>query len=264
MSYPNPVGNMTINKENTCNAVDKILITCPHNGLNRPDKIEEREESKLPSGCKRSQFNKVNDLYTRTLSKEIAYRMYELCGKFPGLVIAEYDRKYIDMNRFRKCAYEVQQAQAFYDEYHQHISQHIEAICNRNKDSYIKGWLFDIHGKQDADVPEDIAIGTEDGKTIARLKKINPDALWDDTGLIKLLQQKYTTNPKNKSESESSKYNGGYTINEYDCSFDKGGLQRIQLEIELRLREKKSERKKFVEHLVNIILLLVSRYSNNT
>ena len=70
------------------------------------------------------------------------------------------------------------------------------------------------------------------------MKKINPDALWDDTGLIKLLQQKYTTNPKNKSESEPSKYNGGYTINEHDCSFDKGGLQRIQLEIELRLRKK--------------------------
>lgn len=75
---------MTINKETTCNAVDKILITCPHNGLNRPDKIEERDESKLPSGCKRFQFNKVNDLHTRTLSKEIACRMYELCGKFPS------------------------------------------------------------------------------------------------------------------------------------------------------------------------------------
>jgi hypothetical protein len=166
---------LTVNKENTCNTVDKILITCPHNGASRPDKIEVREESKLPSGCKRSQFNIVNDSYTRTLSKEIAYRMYEICGKYPGLVIAEYDRKYIDMNRIRDCAYEVQQAKPFYDEYHQHISQHIEGICTRNKDSYIKGWLFDIHGRvQDAEVPEDVAIGTEDGKTIARLKKNKP------------------------------------------------------------------------------------------
>jgi hypothetical protein len=59
----------------------------------------------------------------------------------------EYDRKYIDMNKFRDCAYEVQLAKPFYDEYHQHISQHIEGICTRNKDRYIKGWLFDIHGR---------------------------------------------------------------------------------------------------------------------
>ena len=53
----------------------------------------------------------------------------------------------------------------------------------------------DIHGRvQDAEVPEDVAIGTEDGKTITRLKKINPEALWNDTGLIELLQQRYTTN----------------------------------------------------------------------
>ncbi len=141
---------MTVNKENTCNTVDKILVTCPNNGANRPDKIKIREESKLPSGCKRSQFNIVNDSDTRTLSKEIAYRMYEICGKYPSLVIAEYNRKYIDMNKFRDCAYEVQQAKPFYDEYHQHISQHIEGICTRNKDRYVNGWLFDIHGRVQA------------------------------------------------------------------------------------------------------------------
>ena len=257
---------MTINQNiigNTCNVVDKILITCPHDGRRRPDKVEERDKCNLPSGCNEAQFNTGNDSYTRTLSRKIAMRMHKICSKSPSLVIAEYHRKYIDMNRSRHCAYEVQQAKQFYDEYHQLISQHVEDICIKNKDSYIKGWLFDIHGRvQDPETPEEIAIGTENGKTISRLKEINQDALWDETGLIKLLQQRYTTNPTNKSERESSRYNGGYTINEHDCSFDKDGLQRIQLEIALPLRQD-PKRRIFVEHLVNVILLFVSRYSTN-
>jgi N-formylglutamate amidohydrolase len=157
---------------NTGNAVGKILITCPHNGTHRPDKLRIRDKSNLPSGCNKAQFNTENDKHTRILATKIANRMHKISGKSPGLVIAGYDRKYIDMNRSRDCAYEVQEAKQFYDEYHQLISDHVEDICIKNKNSYIRGWLFDIHGRApDEETPEEIVIGTENGKTIARLKK---------------------------------------------------------------------------------------------
>ena len=188
--------------------------------------------------------------------------MEVICGKRPGLFIAKYHRRYIDMNRERECAYEVQQAKEFYDGYHQCISKHMEDLCFKNKDRHIIGYLYDIHGRiADAHTPDNIAIGTENGDTIERLREINHDALWDETGLIKLLQEQgYTTNPMNKSKDESTRYNGGYTIDNHDCLCAKKGLQRIQLKIDRPFRKESLLRNNLIHDLTWDILIMGFRY----
>jgi hypothetical protein len=262
---------MTIDKnilKNIQNVVENTIITCPHNGPDQPRAVSKiRNKSNLPPEpiCKQSQFSIENDSFTSIIATGIADYMEVICGKRPGLFIAKYHRQYIDMNRKRECAYEVQQAKQFYDEYHQSISKHVQNICLKNKGRKIIGHLYDIHGRiADEQTPENIAIGTENGDTIKRLIEINRDALWDETGLIKLLQEQgYTTNPMKKSQKESTRYNGGYTIDNNDCLRAKNGLQRIQLEIDRPYRKEPILRNKLIHHLTWNILIMGFRYLNS-
>jgi hypothetical protein len=115
----------------------------------------------------------------------------------------------------------------------------VQNICFKNKDKSIIGYLYDIHGRiADEQTPENIAIGTENGDTIKRLIEINLDALWDETGLLKLLQEQgYTTNPMKKSQYESTRYNGGYIINNYDCLRGKMGYRGSSLKLTDRIEK---------------------------
>lgn len=254
--------------KNIQTVVENTIITCPHNGPDQPKGVSKiRNKAKLPPEpiCKQNQFSIENDSYTSIIATGIADYMEVICGKRPSLFIARYHRKYIDMNRKRVCAYEVEQAKQFYDEYHQSISKHVEKICLKNKERSISGYLYDIHGRlADEQTPENIAIGTENGDTIKRLTEINRDVLWDETGLIKLLQEQgYTTNPLKKSKKESTKYNGGYIINNNDCLNAKNGLQRIQLEIDRPYRKEPPLRDKLIHHLTWNMLIMGSRYFNS-
>jgi hypothetical protein len=141
----------------------------------------------------------------------------------------------------------------------------VEDICFKNKDRYIISYLYDIHGRiADEQTPENIAIGTQNADTIKRLRELNVDALWDETGLIKLLQEQgYTTNPMKKSQKESTRYNGGYTIDNNDCLRAKNGLQRIQLEIDRPYRKESLLRNRLINHLTWNILIKGFRYLNS-
>ena len=253
--------------KNIQNVIENTIITCPHHGPDQPSGVSKiREKAKLPPEpiCKKSQFIIENDSFTSIIATGIADYMEVISGKRPSLFIGKYHRKYIDMNRKRECAYEVKQAKQFYDEYHQSISKHVQNICFKNKDKSIIGYLYDIHGRiVDEQTPENIAIGTENGDTIKRLIGINPDALWDETGLIKILQEQgYTTNPMKKSQYESTRYNGGYIINNHDCLRAKNGLQRIQLEIDRPYRKEPPLRNKLIYYLTWNMLIMGSRYLN--
>ena len=123
------------------------------------------------------------------------------------MVKAEFERRCIDANRSRKCAYDVQQAKKFYNEYHGKIRSFIKKI---NQSAKGFGFLFDIHGtagisKYDADV----IFGTNDGDSISGLLELNPDALWDNnSGLIALLKDEgYKTAPRKKGDYEIQELN---------------------------------------------------------
>jgi hypothetical protein len=60
----------------------------------------------------------------------------------------------------------------------------------------------------------------------------------DETGLLKLLQEQgYTTNPMKKSQYESTRYNGGYIINNYDCLRGKMGYRGSSLKLTDRIEK---------------------------
>lgn len=89
--------------------------------------------------------------------------------------MADYHRKYIDANRSKDCAYEGAHAKKFYREYHTKIASYIRRIQNEIKMVKIQYYHFDIHGTAGiSKVKKDVIIGTNNGKSISRLLKINP------------------------------------------------------------------------------------------
>src|SRR5918994_3329529 len=79
-----------------------VLLTCPHDGDEAPVGVPKRTGS--PPGC--PPFEPDRDLRTRAVTTGIAQRLLELTGEAPSVVIADYDREYIDANRSEACAFE--------------------------------------------------------------------------------------------------------------------------------------------------------------
>ena len=100
-------------------------------------------------------------------------------------------------------------------------------------------FLFDIHGTQESDA--DIYFGTDakncEGSTICGLLGLNPNALWDDTGLIKLLKDRgYKTCPNEPGDEKLSKLDGGTTVRNYGGCNVSQRVEAIQCEIAPRFR----------------------------
>ena len=152
-----------------------VLLTCPHDGDEVPPGVPKRTVS--PPGCPPLELDR--DLRTRAVTTGIAERLLDLTSEAPSVVIAEYDREYIDANRSEACAFEHSEqpsnAQQFYDEYHNTISQFIDDIREENGGL---GLLFDIHGTGGIEgTPADLYLGTVNGCTVARLLRADPQAL---------------------------------------------------------------------------------------
>lgn len=99
-----------------------VILGCPHNGEKSPAGVPVRSGS--DPGCPPIRIN--GDGHTREITTGVAQRLLDIFGEAPYVVIAEFHRKYIDANRpdrARNCAYEVPDAQQYYDEYHDNPSQ---------------------------------------------------------------------------------------------------------------------------------------------
>lgn len=132
-------------------------------------------------------------------------------------------------------------------------AQNHESLC----------FLFDIHGTDNTEA--DIFLGTDarrnpNESTICGLLKRNPKALWDDTGLLRLLQNKgYRTIPRDIDDSEHPSFDGGFTVKKYgSCSVNQR-VEAIQCEITADLRER-SKRQQFTEDMAECILNFVKPY----
>src|SRR5215475_7209304 len=109
-----------------------VILSCPHDGKESPSGVPERTGEGLPATC--PPFRKVSDLHTREITTGVAQRLLDVFGEAPYVVIAEYDREYIDANRPSGCAYkipagnEVPAAQQYYDEYHNTLRNFVNEI----------------------------------------------------------------------------------------------------------------------------------------
>jgi N-formylglutamate amidohydrolase len=226
-----------------------VLLACPHDGDQIPAGVPERTEVRSPPDC--PTFETDHDLCTRKVTTGLAQRLLDLTGEAPSVVIAEFEREYIDANRSPDCAFEPVQptdAQQFYDEYHNTVRQFIDDIRAENGGL---GLLFDIHGTEGIEeTPAALYLGTVNRLTVKRLVEADPHAMQRRRSLRGFLETAgYSV------VAEAPKLIGGYTVRTYG-SHNPEGLDAIQIEILRKLRECPSERETLIENLAQAIARL--------
>jgi len=235
-----------------------VILSCPHEGEEQPAGVPERTGS-VP-GC--PPITREHDLHTREITTRVAQRLLDIFGEAPYVVIAEFHRKYIDANRPAECAYEVPAAQQYYDEYHNTLRNFVDEI---RAETGGVGLLFDIHGTLVIDEdPADLYLGTDNRKTVTRLVRFDPQALWRRRGLRGLLGPEaagYVVSPTQPNKNETKDVDGGHTVRTYGSSAP-DGVDAIQLEIASTLRNDRDKRAAFIENLAYAIGNFAARYVN--
>jgi N-formylglutamate amidohydrolase len=235
-----------------------VILSCPHDGNESPSGVPERTGEGIPATC--PPFRTTSDLHTREITEGVAQRLLDVFGETPYVVIAEFDRKFIDANRPAECAFEVPAAQPFYDEYHNTLRDFVDEIRAENGGL---GLLFDIHGTGVIDEdPAALYLGTDNGKTVARLLKADEHALFRRRSLRGFLEAAgHVVSPREPGIRETPAVDGGTTVRTYGSSHE-DGLDAIQIEIALPLREYAEKRAALIEVLAYAIGNLVARYAD--
>src|SRR5262245_55830410 len=150
-----------------------VVLTAPHGGDKQPPGVpKERSEKNVPADCR---FEKNTDRFTRTVTRGVAQALFDVFGEAPYVVMADFDRAFIDANRSPECAFDDPDARQFYDEYHNTIRRFVDQIRFENGGL---GLLFDIHGTtRITSDPADIYPGTLNGAAVTTLLGCDPQAL---------------------------------------------------------------------------------------
>ena len=204
------------------------ILTCPHGGDKQPPGVPNRRTGvELPSDCR---FEPNTDRFTRTITRGVAQVLFDVFGEAPYVVIANFDRAFIDANRaLDKCAFEDPDAQPFYDEYHNTIRNFVDEIRGDNGGL---GLLFDIHGTAEIDHdPAEVYLGTLNGEAISNLLSRDSLAMSRRRSLPGLLREAdYAVSAKIPETLR-----GDFTLETYGSS-NADGVDAIQIEIESTLR----------------------------
>ena len=202
-----------------------IVLVAAHGGREPVPGIRPREGNGF------AQFNTGRDNNTAELAEAIALNLGERLKAKPFLIIARFDRKYIDANRPSERAYEAPEARPYYAAFHQAVDQ----ACNRIRKVWGRGLLLDIHGQ--AAEANAIFRGTSNGKSVAELvKTFGHDALAGPQSIFgQLALRGYKSLPDPAGKERESRYIGGHTTQTYG-SHRPTGVDAIQLEFGSRLR----------------------------
>ena len=242
----------------------QIILTCPHNGREKPFGVPPRDGSKLSKDCDEP-FETKADRFTSKVTEYISKYITELSQKDVNIEIGTIHRDYCDLNRTEICAFEDLRVKSFYDKYHNSILDKINEMHNNIKKRSSFSFHFDIHGMKDADKAGcELLVGTDNGNSITKLLKRNPKVLFDKNGLIKLLKDNgIPTCPSKIGEPEDPNFDGGETIKRYGSSGNiVGGLnQAIQLEIAFKLRNNDENRKKTAKKIARCIVKFCDQYT---
>jgi len=202
-----------------------IIISAPHGGREAIPGIPARR------GIGVAQFTTGRDHNTGELVGRIAARLQESLGAKPFLVIASFDRKYVDANRPEVGAYEAAEARPYYDAYHRVLREH----CEKVRSLWGKGLLLDIHGQNTE--AQAIFRGTDNLKSVADLQRRSGTAAVSGAKSILgyLERSGYRVIPSNGDGEREWRYSGGYTTRTYG-SHRGTGIDAIQLEFGAHLR----------------------------
>lgn len=198
-----------------------ILLSAPHGGRLAVPGAEERK------GVGIEQFVTVNDTNTDQLAEKVAAAIKKEMGGEPYVVIAHFQRKFVDANRPPEGGYESDITKPIYQAYHKGLKE----ACDDIQKQWGRGLVLDLHGQ--AAKADTIFRGTADLKTVARLKdRFGLKAVTGPDSVLGVLAKKgYTVFPANDSiDKEDARFNGGYISRTYGGSSGTG-LDAIQLEL---------------------------------
>lgn len=109
----------------------------------------------------------------------------------------------------------------------------------------------------------ELLVGTDNGNSISKLLKRNPNALFDKNGLIKLLNDNgIPTCPSKKGDPGDPNFDGGESIKRYGSLGDivDGLNQLFQFEIAFKLRNNDDNRKKTAKKIAHCIVKFCDQY----
>lgn len=204
-----------------------IILAAPHGGRQAIPGVPLRRGIGVP------QFTTERDNNTAELAEMVAGKIHERLGAKPFLVIAKFERKYVDANRAESAAFEAADAKPYYHAYHGAL----EAAARFVRQSWSGGLLLDIHGQQ-AQV-DTIFCGTDNGKSVAALeRRFGRVALTGPQSILGQLAAKgYQVEPGGTATDRERRYTGGYTTRTYG-SHQGTSIDAIQLEFGTNLRAK--------------------------
>jgi N-formylglutamate amidohydrolase len=233
-----------------------VLLACGHDGTRQPEGVPAREREQFPASC---DFQPSRDRNVADLTRAVVDQLLRQAGEAPYVVIAQFHRRYIDVNRAPACAFAPGPGKPCYDEYHKVLRGFVDEIRAENDGI---GLLIDLHGVQRrADAPADVYVGTENGMTVTALRAgTSDDALYRRRGLVGLLQAAdYAILPGRFRDREHPAFTGGYTVETYG-SHQPDGIDAIQLEIAAELRTNAACRTRLASVLGSAIASLVPRW----
>ncbi len=206
-----------------------IILAAPHGGRVSLPGVPRRR------GVGVAQFTAERDNNTAELAEAVGVKIDQRLGARPFLVIAHFERKYLDANRPESSAYESAAAKPYYDAYHRAVATAAERIRSR----WGEGLLLDVHG-QGAE-PDAIFRGTDNGKSVAALQQRHGAAAIGGPNSIlgQLASKGYKILPDTAGVERERRYTGGYTTRTYG-SHRGSKIDAIQLELGSNLRARRN------------------------
>jgi N-formylglutamate amidohydrolase len=209
-----------------------VIVSAPHGGRKEVPGVPERKGTGI------DQFTTVRDENTDLIAEALAAELEKKLGGKPWVVVARFDRKFIDANRPPDQAYETDDAKPFYDAYHRPLA----AACKAVKEKHGRGLLLDVHGQ--GEFQNAICRGTRNGKTVSLLvERYGWAAVVGKNSVMGRLERAgYKVIPAGDAPpdtKEELRFNGGYTVGTYG-SHTGYGIDAIQLEIGSNFRSRET------------------------
>jgi N-formylglutamate amidohydrolase len=228
-----------------------IVITSPHGGR---EAILDAPPRKGGDGLYR--FVAVPDENSGDLADKLAEELAKRLEHKPFVIRAKFSRKYCDVNREAKDAYESPAAKKQYDAYHAAI----EAACRKVLDRWHGGLLLDIHGQ--STYPDKLIRGTNNGRTVTRLvERQGAEAYLGKSSLLGLMEKRgYAVLPPiDTMDKEPERYAGGFTVKTYG-SHQAAGIDAIQFEFGRDYRVPRSKAEQSGRELADAVVDYVTEY----
>jgi N-formylglutamate amidohydrolase len=180
-----------------------LILSAPHGGSEAIPGVPERRGEGV------DRFTVKTDDNTDELTKLLADAVEKKLGQRPYVVSARFHRKYLDVNRRERDAYESPNAKEVYDAYHQALAKARADVIEK----WGYGLLCDIHGQ--AAEPKAVLRGTQNSKTTTHLvNRFGREALIGETSLFgRIAKQDVPVIPAvDSADHEHERYDGGYIV----------------------------------------------------